>query len=55
MRNLRQKVHELEEDELFERTLLRGSQAGLEPQPSSGDIDVIMRSMMGHKGSNGKI
>ncbi|KAF8895578.1 hypothetical protein BD779DRAFT_1500321 [Infundibulicybe gibba] len=46
MRSLRLQVQQLEDDELFEQTLLRGSQASLEPQPSSNDIDVLMRSMM---------
>jgi len=46
MANLRKEVRKLEEDELFERTILQGSQIGQEEQPSSNDIDVIMRSMM---------
>jgi len=48
MINLRKEVRKLEEDELFERTVLRGSQVAQEPHPSSDDIDTIMRSMMGH-------
>lgn len=47
MRSLRHEVHRLEENELFEQTLLRGSQAALEQQPTSNDIDTLMRSMMG--------
>jgi hypothetical protein len=39
-------VQELEDNELFEQTLLRGSQAALEQQPSTSDIDALMRSMM---------
>ncbi|RDB14531.1 hypothetical protein Hypma_016338 [Hypsizygus marmoreus] len=43
---LREAVQSLEDNELFERTMLRGSQAALEPQPSTTDIDTLMRSMM---------
>lgn len=45
--SLRYQVHLLEENELFEKTLLQGSQAALESQPTSNDIDTLMRSMMG--------
>ena len=48
MRTLRREVQRLEENEIFEQTLLRGSQAGLEPKPSSSDIDVIIQGMMDH-------
>ncbi|KAG6917072.1 hypothetical protein DXG01_004044 [Tephrocybe rancida] len=44
--NLHNVVHVLEDNELFEQTLLRGSQAAMEPLPSSTDIDDLMRSMM---------
>jgi len=47
MGNLRQAVAQLDENELFEQTLRRGSQAALEIQPSTNDIDTLMRSMMG--------
>jgi len=43
---LRSEVRQLEENELFEQMLLRGSQAALERQPSRTDIDALMRSMM---------
>lgn len=46
LKSLRREIALLEENDSFERTLLRGSKAGLTEQPSSGDIDVIMRSMM---------
>ncbi|KAF8073947.1 hypothetical protein FPV67DRAFT_1410271 [Lyophyllum atratum] len=46
MANLHEAVQNLEENELFEQTLLRGSQAALEPQPTTTDIDALMRSMM---------
>ena len=45
MKRLRDRVKQLEDDELFEQMLLRGTQVGLE-QPSSDDIDDIMRSLM---------
>lgn len=47
MVNLRQAVAQLDENELFEQTLRRGSQAALQIQPSTNDIDALMRSMMG--------
>ena len=46
MGNLRQAVAQIEENELFEQTLRRGSQAALQIQPSTNDIDTLMRSMM---------
>lgn len=46
MGNLRQAVAQLEENELFEQTLRRGSRAALQIQPSTNDIDTLMRSMM---------
>ncbi|KAG5645984.1 hypothetical protein DXG03_004585 [Asterophora parasitica] len=46
MTSLRLVVRDLEDNELFERTLLKGSQAALEQQPSTNDIDALMRSMM---------
>ena len=46
MGNLRQAVAQLEENELFEQTIRRGSQAALQIQPSTNDIDTLMRSMM---------
>ncbi|KAJ7079739.1 hypothetical protein B0H15DRAFT_787747 [Mycena belliarum] len=50
VRNLRHKVEELEENELFEQTMLRGSQAGMEEQTVPSDIDALMRGMMGTPG-----
>ncbi|KAG6828052.1 hypothetical protein H0H92_009513 [Tricholoma furcatifolium] len=46
MMNLHETVRNLEDNELFERTLLRGSQAALETLPTTSDIDELMRSMM---------
>ena len=39
-------MHDLDDNELLHRTLLRGSKASLEPLPSTNDIDALMRSMM---------
>ncbi|KAK2465400.1 hypothetical protein APHAL10511_002754 [Amanita phalloides] len=47
MLSLRRQVRELEENDLFDQMLLRGSQAGLVQPPSTNDIDKLMRSMMG--------
>jgi len=47
IRNLRMRVDELEENELFHQTMLRGSQAGLEEQTIPKNIDALMLSMMG--------
>lgn len=44
--HLRAEVQALEDDELFEQMVLRGSKAALEPQPTSNSIDVLMRNMM---------
>lgn len=44
--SLRAQIRNLEENELVDRTLLRGSCAALEELPSSNDIDVLMKSMM---------
>ncbi|KAF7298744.1 hypothetical protein MIND_00821900 [Mycena indigotica] len=46
LRNLRAKIAELEDDELFEQALLRGSQAGLEDYTIPTDIDALMQGMM---------
>ncbi|KIL59054.1 hypothetical protein M378DRAFT_169814 [Amanita muscaria Koide BX008] len=47
MVSLRRQIRDLEDDEIFDQMLLRGSQAGLVQPPSSNDIDKLMRSMMG--------
>ena len=47
LHNLRLHIQKLEENEIFERTLLRGSQAALEPQLTTTDIDLLMKGMMG--------
>ncbi|KAJ7707549.1 hypothetical protein B0H17DRAFT_917742 [Mycena rosella] len=47
VRGLRMRVDELEENELFEQAMLRGSQAGMEEQTIPSDIDALMRGMMG--------
>jgi hypothetical protein len=56
MANLRKEVRRLEEDELFEQTILRGSEIEQqEQQPSSGDIDAIMKSIMDPPVSQGEL
>ncbi|KAF7348287.1 hypothetical protein MSAN_01782400 [Mycena sanguinolenta] len=47
LRNLRMKVEELEESELYEQTMLRGSQAAVEEETVPKDIDLLMLSLMG--------
>ncbi len=47
MLDLRRKVREVEENELLDQTLLRGSGAGLVQPPSTNDVDQLLRSMMG--------
>lgn len=41
------RVDELEANDLFEQTMLRGSQAGLEEQEIPQNIDALMLGMMG--------
>lgn len=43
---LRKAVQRLQDDEIFEQRILRGSLVTEQEQPYSGDIDSIMRSMM---------
>lgn len=40
-------VDRLREDDLYEQTLLKGSRAALDLQPSTKDIDTLMLTMMG--------
>ncbi|KAF5311588.1 hypothetical protein D9611_009487 [Ephemerocybe angulata] len=47
MNNLRGEIKRLEDEEIYERALMKGSQIGLEHQAPTSDIDKIMRSMMG--------
>ncbi|KAI0310137.1 hypothetical protein OF83DRAFT_912372 [Amylostereum chailletii] len=47
MRSLRWHVSNLEENEIYENMMLRGSQIPFDSAPSSNDIDAIMQSMMG--------
>lgn len=46
MRSLRWEVQQLQENELFEQILLRGSQIGAEIQPSTENVDTILKSIM---------
>ncbi|KAI0789821.1 hypothetical protein C8Q75DRAFT_733602 [Abortiporus biennis] len=47
MNNLRDKVEELQNDEIFEHSMQRVPQATDYQQPTSNDIDSILQSMMG--------
>ncbi|TCD70169.1 hypothetical protein EIP91_004639 [Steccherinum ochraceum] len=55
MQNLRAQVKKLQEDEIFERTLYHGFNAPEEQQPTSNDIDAIMRSMMGEPATSSRV
>lgn len=46
MQNLREAVRQLEEDEHFEQAMLRGTQVVQQQPAISGDLDVIMQSLM---------
>jgi hypothetical protein len=45
--SLTAEIDRLREDHLYEQILLRDSGTALEPQPSTNDINALMRSMMG--------
>ena len=47
MDNLRNAVKKLQEEELYEQIMLRGTQITDVQQPSSNNIDAIMQSIMG--------
>ena len=47
MQSLRERVKRLQEDHLFEQTLLRGSVVADARQPMSDDIDDILQTLMG--------
>lgn len=47
MENLRNAVKKLQEEELYEQIMLRGTQITDVQQPSSNNIDTIMQSIMG--------
>ncbi|OAX44324.1 hypothetical protein K503DRAFT_449181 [Rhizopogon vinicolor AM-OR11-026] len=48
LRGFRQRVQELEEDEIFQQTLMKGSQVGKEQLPSANNIDTLIQDMMGN-------
>jgi hypothetical protein len=52
---LREEVRKLQENELFEQALLRGSQVGLDFQTPTGNIDTIMRSLLHPSGTSGPV
>lgn len=47
MENLRQKVREVEEEEIYEAHILQRFNPAVQEQPTSNDVDAIMRSMLG--------
>ena len=46
MQNLRAQMKKLQDNELFEQAILRGSQVGQDSLTPTGDIDAIMQSML---------
>lgn len=46
LRGLRARIQHLEEEEIIQQMLRRGSRIGLEPPPSDDNIDNLMRSMV---------
>ena len=46
MQNLRAQMKKLQDNELFEQAILKGSQAGQDSLTPTGDIDAIMQSML---------
>lgn len=46
MGGLKTRLQHLEEEEILQQMLKRGSQIGLEPPPSDDNIDSLMRSMV---------
>jgi hypothetical protein len=48
MQNLRAQTKKLQDNELFEQAILKGSQVGQDSLTPTGDIDTIMQSMLVH-------
>ena len=46
MQNLRAEMKKLQDNELFEQAILKGSQVGRDSLTPTGDIDAIMQSML---------
>ena len=46
MQNLRSQMKQLQDNELFEQAILKGSQVGQDSLTPTGDIDAIMQSML---------
>jgi hypothetical protein len=46
MQNLRTEIKKLQDNELFEQTILQGTQVGQDSLTPTGDIDAIMQSML---------
>ena len=46
MQNLRMEIKTLQDNELFEQTIIKGTQVGRDSLTPTGDIDAIMQSML---------
>ena len=46
MQDLRREIKKLQDNELFEQAILKGSQVGRDNLTPTGDIDTIMQSML---------
>lgn len=46
MQNLRTEIKKLQDNELFEQTIIKGTQVGRDSLTPTGDIDAIMQSML---------
>ncbi|KAG1742339.1 uncharacterized protein EDB91DRAFT_1247730 [Suillus paluster] len=53
LRGFRQRVQQLEEDEIFQQTVINGSQIGMEQLPSADNVDTLIQNMMGTSIGNG--
>ncbi|KAG0703785.1 hypothetical protein DFH29DRAFT_915074 [Suillus ampliporus] len=53
LHGFRQRVQQLEEDEIFQHTATNGSQIGKEQLPSADNVDTLIQNMMGTSICNG--
>jgi hypothetical protein len=54
LHGLRTRIQHLEEEEILQQMLRRGSQVGLEQTPSHDNIDDLMRTMTAMSTGNGQ-
>lgn len=47
LRGFRQRVQQLEEDEIFQQAVINGSQIGKEQLPSADNVENLIKNMMG--------